>query len=131
MAYPDRSVLNNLKAHGIRIEKLTEDVEIEVLRFKINELKGANSPNQGHYNTNIKGEYIAEKNHFAAGTIIIKTGQPLGNLAAYLLEPEADDGLLSWNFFDKYIVPQWGRNYFPYPAFKVMKKTKLPLIELK
>jgi hypothetical protein len=26
--------------------------------------------------------------------------QPLGTLAAYLLEPESDDGLTHWGFFD-------------------------------
>ena len=30
----------------------------------------------------------------------VKTTQPLGMLAAYLLEPQAEDGLCTWNYFD-------------------------------
>jgi hypothetical protein len=31
---------------------------------------------------------------------VVRTGQPLGSLAAYLLEPQSADGLATWNFFD-------------------------------
>lgn len=34
------------------------------------------------------------------GGWLISTRQPLGKLAIYLLEPQADDGLAVWNFFD-------------------------------
>ncbi|HEX7120973.1 MAG TPA: hypothetical protein VF178_01295, partial [Gemmatimonadaceae bacterium] len=32
-----------------------------------------------------------------AGTWIVRTAQPLGVLAMYLLEPESDDGLVTWD----------------------------------
>jgi hypothetical protein len=51
--------------------------------------------------------------------------QPLANVAAYLLEPESDDGLLVWNFLDRYLVPQWGSGFFPYPVCKIMKSVSL------
>jgi hypothetical protein len=35
-----------------------------------------------------------------AGTLVVRCDQYLGTLAAYLLEPEAEDGLCAWNFFD-------------------------------
>ena len=35
-----------------------------------------------------------------AGSLIVRTNQPLGRLVFYLLEPESDDGLTTWNFFD-------------------------------
>jgi hypothetical protein len=31
--------------------------------------------------------------------------QPRGVLAQYLLEPESDDGLVTWNFFDSRLRP--------------------------
>jgi hypothetical protein len=37
--------------------------------------------------------------------VIVRTGQPLSVLAAYLLEPESDDGLTTWNFFDTSLRP--------------------------
>ncbi len=34
-----------------------------------------------------------------AGTLVVKTAQPLGTLAVVLLEPGAEDGLATWKFF--------------------------------
>jgi hypothetical protein len=31
----------------------------------------------------------------------VSTAQPRGALIVYLLEPESDDGLTTWNFFDQ------------------------------
>ena len=62
---------------------------------------------------------------FPAGTIVVRTAQPLGNLIAYLLEPQSNDGLVFWNFFDRYLVPQWGSGYNPYPVYKVLNKTEI------
>jgi hypothetical protein len=36
-----------------------------------------------------------------------------------LLEPESDDGLLVWNYFDRYLVPQWSRSPQTYPVYKL------------
>jgi hypothetical protein len=36
----------------------------------------------------------------SAGSYVVRAGQPYGLLAFYLLEPENDDGLLSWGFFE-------------------------------
>ena len=127
LEHPDVKVLNNLKTHGIIVDQLSRDIKVEVEKYKIDEIKGSANLNQGHYNTLLKGEFISDNMDFSAGTYIVKTGQKLGNLVVYLLEPEADDGLLYWNYFDKYLAPQWGRNYFPYPVYKVMKKIQLPL----
>ena len=35
-----------------------------------------------------------------AGTAIVRTAQPLGRLAFYLLDPRSDDGLVAWNVLD-------------------------------
>ena len=36
----------------------------------------------------------------ARSTLVVRTAQPLGTLAALLLEPQSEDGLCTWNFFD-------------------------------
>jgi hypothetical protein len=40
-----------------------------------------------------------------AGSFLVSTAQPLGRLAVYLLDPESDDGLTTWNFFDPSLRP--------------------------
>ncbi len=119
---PDPKVLENLKKHGIQIEYLIEAEKLETEHFIIEDLHSEQRLNQGHYTNIVKGKTITETLDFKKGTIMIKTAQPLGNLAAYLLEPESDDGYLVWNFFDKYLVPQWSSNYYPYPVYRIMKK---------
>ena len=125
LSHPDEGVLENLNMHGIIIEKLREKTDLEVEQFKINKIIGEAMLNQGHRNTSIEGEFETVKKSFPKGTFFVRTGQALGNLAAYLLEPETDDGLLKWNFFDKYLAPQWGGDYHPYPVYKLMKKIEL------
>jgi hypothetical protein len=68
---------------------------------------------------------------FPAGTLVVRTAQPLGNLIAYLLEPQSNDGLVVWNFFDRYLVPQWGMGYSPCPVYKVLDKVDLKTAEAK
>ncbi len=128
---PDAQVVNLLKMHGIKIEKLEKSVTLDVQTIKTKELKPAARLNQGHYNNSIKVEYVNERREFAVGSLIVRTSQRLANVAAYLLEPETDDGLLYWNYWDKYLVPQWGGMFLPYPIAKVLVPQEIPSRELK
>jgi murein tripeptide amidase MpaA len=124
----DPQIIHMLKIHGIRIEKLSVNSGIEVQRFEIAQVKGASRLNQGHYTNNVSGRFLTETMDFQAGTIIVKTAQPLANVAIYLLEPQSNDGMLAWNFFDRYLVPQWGSGYNSYPVFKIMNTMDLKTV---
>jgi dipeptidyl-peptidase-4 len=54
-----------------------------------------------------------------AGTLVVRTGQPLGALAAYLLEPRAEDGLAQWK---KFTETEAGR---PHPVRRLAKPVAL------
>jgi len=138
--YPSRSVslpfaylikLNSnelvhlLQAHGIKVEKLEEAKTFEIETFRITSLKPAERLNQGHYTNTVAGFMQTDTLEFLPGTYVVRTAQPLANLAAYMLEPESNDALLLWNYFDRYLVPQWGRSYNAYPVYRLMKKTDL------
>jgi hypothetical protein len=127
----DPAITELLKSHGIKIEELSADTKIDVQRFEISELKGASRLNQGHYTNNINGYYISCQINFKAGTVVVKTAQPLGNLVAYLLEPQSNDGLIFWNYFDRYLVPQWGIGFNTVPVYKVMDKVNLNTVSLR
>jgi hypothetical protein len=121
LTVPDPAILDNLQTHGIEVSKLTETTTLEVTGFEIEDITPSKRLFQGHYNNALKGSYTYQTMEFPAGTLIIYTAQKLGNVAAYLFEPEADDGYVQWNFFDRYLVPQWGRGYYPYPVYKLMQ----------
>lgn len=121
----DQELIALLKLHGIEMKQLKKDVQLEVESYKISSLKPEERLNQGHYLNDIEGKFEIEKKNFKAGTYFVRTNQKLGNLVAYLLEPDTDDGLVKWNFFDRYLVPQWGNYYNPYPVYRLMKTTDL------
>ncbi len=112
-------VFDKLRQHGIAVERLSEPATVETEAFRLKEIKGAERLYQGHRTNAVKGDYAVEKREFPKGTLLVRTAQPLGRLAAYLLEPESDDGLLVWNFFDRDIVSQWGRGAQTYPVYKL------------
>jgi len=122
---PDPDVMDVLMTHGIQTEYLKDDMTIEVESFQFEEIKPSSRIFQGHYPNSIKGAIVFESKKFKKGSVIIRTAQPLGGLIAYLLEPLSDDGLLKWNYFDKYLVSQWGSRYYPCPVYKVLNKTKI------
>jgi hypothetical protein len=121
----DPAITGLLKVHGIKIEQLAADSRLEVQQFDIIDLKGSTRLNQGHYTNSITGKFSDGLVTFPAGTLVVRTAQPFGNVAAYLLEPQSNDGMVFWNFFDRYLVPQWGQGYNQYPVYKVLNKTEI------
>ncbi|NIM90850.1 MAG: hypothetical protein GTO17_07875 [Candidatus Aminicenantes bacterium] len=123
---PIPEINEKLLQHGIMLERLTQAVALEVESFRIKEIKGADRLYQGHRLNAVKGDYAVEQKNFPEGTVFIGTAQPLGTLAACLLEPESDDGLLVWNFFDRYLVTQWRGAPRTYPVYKLLKPVNIP-----
>jgi len=118
-------VVAKLRQHGVVVERLTEPVTLPVELFTVTDVKGAERLDQGHYPNTVKGEYSRADRQFPAGSFWVGTAQPLANVAAYLLEPESDDGLVVWNFFDRYLVPQWSREPQEYPVYRLLRSVPL------
>jgi hypothetical protein len=116
----DPSIVAALTRHGVLVERLTTSTTLDIQSFRITELTAAKRPFQGHYMNRVKGEYVDERRTFPPGTLFVPTAQSLGVLAAALLEPESDDGLLVWNVMDRYLIPQWSQGFGRYPVYKVL-----------
>ncbi len=121
----DPMIISLLQKHGIKVGKLTKEETLEVESFQMTDLKPENRLNQGHYLHTVTGSWQHAVTKFKAGTYVIRTAQPLANLAAYLLEPQTNDGLLTWNFMDRYLLPQWGKGFNAYPIYKIMDATEI------
>ena len=121
-----KEIAFKIHQHGITIEQLTEPITVEVQTFQVSNIKNSERIYQGHKWTKIEGSYKIVKKEFPAGTYYVGMDQPLANVAAYLLEPESDCGLVYWNFFDRYLrSSQWGRGLNEFPVYRVMKPMKL------
>jgi predicted deacylase len=89
-----------LRLHGVVVERLTAEHRAQVEHFALDSVIRSPRTFQRHNEVRVEGRWSREARTLPAGTLVVRTGQPLSVLAAYLLEPESDDGLTSWNFFD-------------------------------
>jgi hypothetical protein len=97
-------IVDKIRQHGIRVERLTSPLTTEVSSFVVDAIEKSQKPFQGHNEVKLKGKYVAETTTIPEGTLVVRLAQPLGLLAAYLLEPESDDGLTNWNFLDSWLA---------------------------
>jgi hypothetical protein len=93
-------VADKLRQHGIRVGTLAAASRIDVEQLVIDEVRHAERSFQGHRETSISGRIERRRADLPAGSLVVRTDQPLGRLAFYLLEPESDDGLGTWNVLD-------------------------------
>jgi dipeptidyl-peptidase 4 len=93
-------VVENLQRHGIEVEELREDLELDVEVYRIQKVSRAERLFQNHRLVNVQTGLCKEARRVTAGTNLVRTAQPLGTLAVYLLEPQSEDGLCTWSFFD-------------------------------
>ncbi|MCI0460684.1 MAG: DPP IV N-terminal domain-containing protein, partial [Gemmataceae bacterium] len=93
-------VIETLQRHGIVVEELYEDIVLPVQGYRVDTLARSTTPYQKHHPVKVDVGAWHEERLVAAGTFLVRTDQPRGALAAFLLEPQAEDGLCTWNFFD-------------------------------
>jgi dipeptidyl aminopeptidase/acylaminoacyl peptidase len=90
-----------IQRHGLEVQELREDIELDVEVYKVEEVgKKASSGWDRNDLLEFRVTPRQEARRIVAGTLLVRTAQPLGNLAVYLLEPRSEDGLAAWKFFD-------------------------------
>ena len=94
-----------LKRHGLEVQELREDIELDLEVYKIDAVEKSPRRFEGHNLVDLKVSPRTEARMVPAGTFMVRTAQPLGTLAVYLLEPRSEDGLATWNFFDADLKP--------------------------
>lgn len=102
------SLIEPLRRHGLFIEQVEAGsaVSVRATRFEIDSVIRASQPFQGHQEVRLTGRWApADSASLDAGTFVVRAGQPLGILALYLLEPQSDDGFVTWNFLDQWLQP--------------------------
>lgn len=110
IAQSDTQVVRVLRDHGIIVTQTTQAPSgLQLMGdgyvFMIDSTVVSQRPFQGHREMRLTGKWRKETRAIAPGSFIVDTSQPLGLLAVYLLEPQSDDGLVTWNFFDSQLKP--------------------------
>ena len=96
-AWPE--VARRLEAHGIQVERINDARAVQVTMYRLQDAKFEAEPFEGH--VRMKATPVAEQctETFPAGSLRVTTDQPLGTLAAILLEPASPDSFVQWGFF--------------------------------
>ena len=92
-------VIARLKLHGIQMETTGAAKTLRLDMVRITEPK-LGPANEGRIPLTVgafRHQMLQET--FPPGSVRVPSDQPLGLLAAALLEPESPDGVLAWNFF--------------------------------
>jgi hypothetical protein len=114
------AALDRLRWHGVQIREIAADAQLAVERFSITDMTRASKPFQARFETRLKGTFDRAQLTVQAGSLYIPAAQPLARLAFYLLEPESDDGLVTWNIIDDGIGA--GQTY---PIYRVVNDAPL------
>lgn len=115
-----QAVIAKLRQHGIEVRRLDEELEIDVEVYTIRTAQPASRQFQKHVLVNATTTTATRTMTFAKGSYFVPTAQPLGRLAVYMLEPECEDGLTTWNYFDAWMNPG-----VEFPAARLMTTTSI------
>lgn len=110
-----------LKLHGIEHFALAEETQAEVEAYRIDTVERSPREFQGHRLAKLEATPTRGTRTLAAGSIIVPSDQRLGRFAAYLLEPECEDGMVTWGLFDDDL-----KEGAEFPVLRVVTQTVLP-----
>jgi hypothetical protein len=115
-------VVRALRMHGVVVDRILAPARVSATAFSIDSIGHARRAFQGHNETTLHGRWLAPRTiSLAKGSYLVRTGQPLGALAVYLLEPESDDGLVTWNTLDAVL-----RDGAEFPIVRVTRAPSVP-----
>lgn len=111
-----------LRRQGIIVERLSAPWRGPTETFAVESLV-SDSLFEGHRPVRVEGHWGravrgtapgAAPGAAPAGAFLVRTDQPLGVLAAYLLEPASEDGMVTWNLLDRELAAG-----APYPITRI------------
>jgi dipeptidyl-peptidase 4 len=101
-----------LRRHGIQVEELREEVSVDVERYRIESVSWADEPYQNHLMADIEVELVPDRMTLPAGSYLVRVRQHEGRLIPQLLEPDAVDSVVRWNFLDHVLPTSGGEDSF-------------------
>lgn len=113
------TVVDILRQQGVKITTLEKNQRFSGESFFIEKWNKSPRKFEGHNMASVEGTFNAREMLAKKGDFVVDMAQPLANLIFYMLEPQSDDGLLNWNFFD-FILKSDNVPFAPveYPVFK-------------
>ena len=117
-----------LRRQGVLVERLSREWHGAVEGFALDTVLATATPFEGHRVVSVEGRWAAAADsapQVRAGWYVVRTDQPLGTFAAYLLEPASEDGFVAWNFLDRDLHP-----HRRYPILRVREPMQVEMVEV-
>ena len=109
----EADVVALLRRHGVAVGRLKADWQGPADAFRVAEVAASNNRFGGGRQTRLEGAFGPTDGRMPAGSYVVTTAQPLGTLAAVVLEPESLDGAAAWGLLDGALAAD-----APYPVLK-------------
>ncbi len=123
-AFPE--VVALLRRQGVLVERLATQWRGNAERFRIDSVRVEPIVFEGHRAVTIEGAWeAASARDIPSGTFLVRTDQPLGTFAAYVLEAASEDGVVTWNLMDRGLSTRSG-----YPIMRTFEAVNVERVEL-
>ncbi|HEX5634288.1 MAG TPA: hypothetical protein VFX50_13705, partial [Gemmatimonadales bacterium] len=115
-----------LARQGVVVERLRDGWTGSAERFTVDSVIVEPYVFEGHRTVRVEGAWDAAQPYEApANAFLVRTDQPLGTFAGYLLEPASEDGVATWNLVDRALSRR-----APYPIARVREPVRAVTLEL-
>src|SRR4029079_7081446 len=112
-----RVLLPILAVHGIAVERLDAPASVTAQAFAVDSVIERGRSETPRMLKDVTGKWSPPATRsLPAGSYIVRAGQPRGLAAFYLLQPESEDGLAQWSFFDGILAA-----HSDFPVVRVVK----------
>ncbi len=112
-------VLDVLRLHGVRLQRLKQAVTLEVERYTFANVKWRERPYEVRFPVQFTSSIRRENVTWPAGTWVVDLAQPAMRVAVNLLEPDAPDSFVYWGFFTTIFEP---KEYFEEYVMELIAK---------
>jgi hypothetical protein len=118
------AVVDLLRRQGVGVERLSGPWRTSTQIFIVDSL-AVGPAFEGHRTVQAEGMWSSQPidTTLGSGWLLVRTAQPLGVLAAYLLEPASEDGVVTWNLVDRELQPGTA-----YPILRVQRPPGAPTV---
>ncbi len=95
-----QSAINLVRQHGIQTVTLRQPMTGTFRGFRFEKVTFPRTPFEGRFQPAFTVVETSSSETLLAGSVVVPTQQPLGKLAAHMLDPRAPDSLFRWGFFN-------------------------------
>jgi hypothetical protein len=95
-----QSVVEVLEAHGVRFQRISKPLKIEVESYRLTEPRWSPASFESRLPMNFKTNPVKETREFPANSVVVPLNQETGNVLVHLLEPQSGDSFAAWGFFN-------------------------------